>query len=368
MAVYFSGMNLLPIVGHEAVRRRITEAHAIGRLPQVLLVVGQRGVGRQRIGLWIAQLVFCEAPGADGPCQRCRACGLVLKLSHPDLHWFIPIPRPKAGDPDKQVEEAAETMAELVAERRERPLWTTPDGMSSHGLSSARLLQRRAAMRPVEGRGTVVLVGDAERLVPQESSPEAANALLKLLEEPPPGLRLVLTAEDVSAVLPTIRSRAVPVRLGRLSEAQVAGFLREHAGLAPAEATERAARADGAIGRALGDDGTDAKAEQAAGALLAAVARGPAEALELAVKQGPWQARGEFTGMLDALARQLGEAARATAEGGARPRASALKRSASAPALVTAIERVQAVRSQAQGNVNPQLLLASLCADLSEVL
>lgn len=362
-------MPLAPFAGHETARARLADAIASGRLPQVLLITGPRGVGRQRLGLWIAQTLFCERATGEGPCGTCRGCRLVLDLGHPDLHWFIPIPRPKAGDPDKQVEEAAETLAELIAERRKNPLWTPPDGMSSHGVASARLLQKRLAMRPVEGTRLVCLIGGAERLVPQESSPEAANALLKLLEEPAPGTTLILTAEDLGAVLPTIRSRAVPVRLGRLEDEMVRAFLRAHTDLSPTEVDARARRAEGSIGDALAEDGAAAKAADAAHGLLDAVAQGPAAAYEAALRQGPWQARGEFTEMLDALARSLGEAARvATGVPARRAIPAALRRPRSLEGLLQAQEQVQAARLAAQGNVNPQLLLAGLCQELAEVL
>jgi len=360
-------MPLAPLVGHESTRSRLSDAIASDRLPQVLLLTGSRGVGRQRLGLWIAQSLFCERRSGE-PCGTCRSCRLVLELGHPDLHWFIPIPRPKAGDPDKQVEEAAETLAEVMAERRKAPLWPTPDGMASHGVASARLLQRRLAMRPVEGNRMVCLIGGAERLVPQESSPEAANALLKLLEEPAPGTTLILTAEDAGGVLPTIRSRAVPVRLGRLDDEVVRAFLRTHTDLPPAEVDERARRAEGSIGDALAEDGSAAKAAEAASGLLQAIARGPEHAYEAALRQGPWQARGEFTQMLDALARSLGDAARVAS--GSPPRRAVpppLRTPRSVAEILRALERVQAARQAAQGNVNPQLLLAGLCHDLAEV-
>ena len=108
-------------------------------------------------------------------------------LAHADLHWFVPIPRPKAADPDKAVEEAAQALAEVMEERRTQPLYGPPDGMASHSMASVRLLHRQAALTAVEGGRRVFILGDAERLVPQESSQEAANALLKLLEEPPVG-------------------------------------------------------------------------------------------------------------------------------------------------------------------------------------
>ena len=92
------------------------------------------GIGKQRLALWLAQLVFCERRG-DEPCGSCRACHLVDGLSHADLHWFVPIPRPKAGDPDKQVDEAAEALAGVMEERRKQPLYTPPDGMASHSIA-----------------------------------------------------------------------------------------------------------------------------------------------------------------------------------------------------------------------------------------
>jgi len=219
-------MPLPPIVGHQDARRRLSAAVGVGRLPQVLLVTGAPGVGKQRLALWLAQLLFCESPGEE-PCGRCRSCRLTVGLAHPDLHWFTPIPRPKASDPDKQVTEAGESLALAIEERRSAGLYGPAEPMAIHGVASVRLLQRRAALTPVEARRKVFIVGDAERLVPQESSPEAANALLKLLEEPPADTVIVLTAAQPELLLPTIRSRAVPLRLGRLRDAKVEALLRE---------------------------------------------------------------------------------------------------------------------------------------------
>lgn len=361
-------MALAPLFGHEVPRNRIADAIASGRLPQVLLITGAKGVGRQRFGLWVAQMLFCERPEGE-PCGRCRGCHLVLGLSHADLHWFIPIPRPKAGDPDRQVDEAAEALAELVSERARTPLWQSPDGMAIHGVASARLLQRKAALRPVEGHRQVFLIGDAERLVPQESSPEAANSLLKLLEEPAPHAVVILTAEEAGGILPTIRSRAVPLRLGRLDDGEVRAFLKAHTDLAPGLVDDRVLAAEGAIGRGLAEDGAAAKATEAASTLLEAVVRGPPQSLELALKQGPWQARGEFTEMLDALSRMLGDAARvATGTAPRRPLPAALRKPRRLDRVVAAQAQVQATRQAAQGNVNPQILLAGLCNELAAVL
>lgn len=362
-------MTIPPLSGHFGPRQRLAAAVQNRGLPQVLLFEGAQGVGRQRLALWLAQLLFCEKRLAE-PCGTCRGCGRVAALAHPDLHWFVPIPRPKATDPDKAVDEAAETLGEVMAERRENPLYSAPEGMASHTIASVRLLQRRAALKSVEGGPTVFIVGDAERLVPQESSPEAANALLKLLEEPPPKTWFVLTATDARRLLPTIRSRVVPLRLGRLTDNEVREFLGAHAGLKGAALEEAVKQAEGAIGAALGGDAEGAeKAQRAAAAVIAAAAGGPAVWAERVLQQNPFSARGDFSAMLDALSGTLGDAVRATT--GLTPRQplpAALERHREPARLLEALQAIDSAKEAAQGNVNPQLLLAELGEDLSRCL
>jgi len=294
-------------------------------MPQVILVTGPQGVGKQRLGLWLAQLLLCAQPG-DEPCGRCRACRQVLELSHPDLHWFVPIPRLKAAESDKQVEEAAELLGEAIAARREQPRYEPPDGMASHPLASAKLMLKRAALTPVVGPRKVFILGEAERLVVQDSSPEAANALLKLLEEPPADTWIVMTTTEPERVLPTIRSRAVPLRLAPLLEAERFG------------------------GEPNGAAGREAKG------FLQAISAGRVARFERSLKQAPWSARGGFTSLLDALGTELAARARVEDDPAAQQK------------LGLALDRVQVARAHAQGNVNPQLLLASLAGELAEML
>ncbi len=363
-------MPLPALTGHPETRQRLAKALRAGRLPQVLLFTGSTGIGKQRLALWLAQLIMCER-GGEEPCGSCRACHLVEGLSHADVHWFVPITRPKAGDPDKQVEEAAEALAGALDERRKRPLYSPPDGMASHPIASVRLLHRRAALTAVEGGRRVFIIGEADRLVPQESSPEAANAMLKLLEEPPPGMVILLTTVDARRVLPTIRSRAVPIRLHRLSDDEVRGFLREHTEPRWNEERieERVALAGGSIGQALSQGDEAGKAYRSAELLLAAVIEGRGAALERALGQTAYAARGEFAAMLDALADTLGEAARGTmGQPVRRAVPEPLLRHRSPGPLLQAMEKVAEAREAAAGNVNPQVLLAVLGEDLAEVL
>jgi DNA polymerase-3 subunit delta' len=334
-----------------------------------MVITGPAGVRKQRLALRLAHLVICEEKEQE-PFGRFRPSRQVENLAHADLHWLVPIPRPKAADPDKAVDEAAQAIAEVMDERRAKPLYGPPDGMASHSMASVRLLQRKAALTSVEGGRRIFILGEADRLVPQDSSQEAANALLKLLEEPPARSLFLLTTVDARRLLPTIRSRAVPVRLNRLTDDEVRGFLtREPDPPLSGEAlSERVALAGGSIGAALAAGDEAAKAHRAAVQVLEAVMAGPAERYERALRQPPFSARGDFTAMLDALAETLGEAARSgVGQPSRRPVPVALKR-AEPGALLQAMERVAVAREAAYGNVNPQVLLAVLGEELAEVL
>ena len=350
-------MTLHPLVGHESLRKRLAAAIATSRFPQASLLTGPPGVGKQRLALWLAQALLCEDLGPEGPCSRCSACRRALDLTHPDLHWFIPIPRPKASDPSKQIDEAEMLIGEAIQTRRAEPIYGRPDGTWSHSVASIRLLQRRVSLTPALARRKVVILGDAERLVVQESSPEAANSMLKVLEEPPADTFLMLTAADPQALLPTIRSRLVPIRVHRLSDETVAQFISEHGGKRSLS-RESVLLAEGSIGRALTSaEGLDA-GQKAADRFLTAVRGGPTKWTLAALSQAPWAARGDFTALLDGVALRL----RSHVASAPQDDHKRLRR------YTAALRKVEAARWDAQGNLNPQLSLAVLAQDLRDLL
>jgi DNA polymerase-3 subunit delta' len=351
-------MALHALVGHQELKSRLAAAISADRFPQASLLVGPQGVGKQRLALWLAQTVLCEDRNRDGPCGRCSACRRVLELSHPDVHWFIPIPRPKASDPSKQIDEAEALLGEVIQARRANPLYGRTEGTFSHALASIRLLQRRVSLTPAIGSRKVVILGDAERLVVQEASPEAANALLKVLEEPPADTIVLLTAADPQALLPTMRSRLVPIRVRRLPDGDVAAFLEERGTGTPAVRQRQVLLAEGSIGQAFWSaDGADA-AQAAADRFLAAVRGGPEKWSLAALLQPPWAARGDFTALLDGVALRLRSSVAGTQQVDRRKfRQYAL-----------ALRKVEEARWDAQGNLNPQLCLAVLAQDLRGVL
>ncbi len=380
-------MSGLPAVrGHEAARQLLARAALRGELPGSILLHGPTGIGKQRLGLWLGQLLLCEAPAGEEPCGACQHCRFALRLEHPDLQWFFPLPRPKgASGPEKLAAALEEARVSELAERAKNGTWVaTPGEPVGLYIAQVRTLSRMAVTRPALGRRKVFLIGQAEHLVTQDASPEAANALLKLLEEPPPDVTLILTAADPDELLPTIRSRLLPVALRPLPDADVAAFLTEVLDTPARDASRIATLAQGAIGRALGflpQNGAEGPLEairQRARALLeAAVAPGPVPRYAAAHATSPAGARGSFSDVLEALTGWLRDLA-SFASGAedhlinpdARDFLAGLVRrvrdpAATAPAAIRLVDRAGALAS---GNVNPQLILAWLLTGLHRTL
>ena len=213
-------------------------------------------------------------------------------------------------------------------------------------------------MSPAMGRRKVFVVGDGERMVPQEGSDFAANAFLKLLEEPPADTTLIVTSSEPGALLPTIRSRVVSLRVSPLPDADMRTFLADpivaktlDSEALPAGIAERVALAAGAPGELLGGTERNAAREGARRILDAAESGDRAAALRVAFAQGASGARGRFTDTLDALAVLLHDRTRARVE-----RGDAVGASESAGA----IDAVERARELAGGNVSPNLVTAEL--------
>jgi DNA polymerase III delta prime subunit len=236
-------MPFLPLVGHDALRDRLGDQASRGTLPASLLLQGAPGIGKQRLALWLGQRLLCESDAP--PCGVCQHCAYALQGVHPDLRWYFPRPRLKDSS-DVALDEVARDYAEAIADRAAaHGLFARADG--SHGIFVyvSRLIVQQAARTPAMARRKVFVVGDAERMVPQTSSQEAANAFLKLLEEPPADTTIIHDISDLARS--TVRSRVVtsawrrsPTRGAHVSKASRARRRRRIGG--PAQCASRTAR------------------------------------------------------------------------------------------------------------------------------
>lgn len=365
-AAAYWGVPIVPLHGHTALATRLLEAARGGRLPASLLLHGPAGVGKQRLALWLARALLCTGArdGVERPCGDCQSCRYADELQHPDLHWYFPRENWTGGPPD--AERVRRDYAEAVAERvKAGGLYPEPDPAHALYVAAVRALVGTAALSPALSRRKVLVVGDAERMVAQEGADQAANAFLKLLEEPPADTTILLTSSEPGALLPTIRSRVVAVRVPRLPDADVAAFCEDplvRAALdearGPARLDDRLALAAGAPGRLLGSRAV-AAATAAANRLLDAATGRRSQLYREAFSQGVAGARGQFSANLEALTAALHERTRL-----------ALRRGDSTAAYryTLAVPIVETARERAFGNASPQLVSAALLRQLAEVL
>lgn len=348
-------MPLIPLYGHDALRDRLTEQVRHGSLASSLLLQGPPGVGKQRLALWLGQLLLCEAE--ERPCGLCQHCRYALQMQHPDLRWFFPH---KNLGSDTEPDEAKEAYdVDIKARIDANGLYPRPDGSTGIFLYVTKLIVQLASKSPAMARRKIIVIGDAERMVSQASSPEAANALLKLLEEPPADTTFILTSSEPGALLPTIRSRVVSVRVPPLSDAAMRRFVADsytQSALPNQPPDDLLRMANGAPGSLIGSNDR-AAAVQKARTLLAAADAGREQALRAAFTAGSGKARGAFTDVLDALTVLLHERARSAASRGDER---------AARAAVKAVPAVEEAKRAAEGNANPQLVTARLLDQLAE--
>jgi DNA polymerase-3 subunit delta' len=201
------------LVGHEWAVDLLRKDIASNRLAHAYLFTGAAGIGKRTLALQLARAVNCEAPPAPGDlCGECRSCRLIGAGKHPDV--FV----------------------------------LRPEGTGARILvDAAREVVHAVMLKPMEAARRIALLIDFHRALPN-----AANALLKTIEEPPPSAILLLTAESADELLPTITSRCRVVALRPLREEIVARALRERWKIPPERAESLARLSGGRLGWAVG--------------------------------------------------------------------------------------------------------------------
>ena len=205
------------------------------------------------LALALAQALQCERRTESDSlaCGVCLPCTKVARMLHPDVHLFLPYPKqssppgkdPRPSDFPERVQAVGRDPYGAFDYRSRAKL--DGEAPSNKQVEHRKIpinehVREAMTRHPVEGRHVVGIVPDADRV-----RKEAANAILKLLEEPPPSVVLVLLAERIENVLPTIVSRTQRVRFDRLPPEAIEAALMERDGLAPGPASVCARMADG---------------------------------------------------------------------------------------------------------------------------
>ena len=204
-------MSFQSIIGHEAAISRLRAAIRNGRLAHAYIFAGPEGLGKTLAARAFAKAILCETRGDDA-CGACVAC---RKFEHGNHEGFETIGPEGAG--------------QLVK------------------IEALRQLQHRLAFASAGGEHRVVVIEPAERM-----RAETANAFLKTLEEPPPGVVMILITAQPAALLDTILSRCQMVRFAPVARDDIGQMLTGQHSAPPDAAALAAAMSDGSPGHAIG--------------------------------------------------------------------------------------------------------------------
>lgn len=193
--------------GHNRQIEHLRRAMRKEKLHHAFLFCGLEGIGKGRVATGLAQALNCEKE-VEGPCEQCTACQKTAKNIHPDCERLL------------------------------------PDGKTIK-VESLRAMKQKAYLHPLEGRAKVFIIDPAEAM-----TPAGANALLKILEEPPAQTFFILMTSRPGLLLPTIRSRCQRLDFQPLPDADLQKILAQ-SGFSKEEAQQRVELAQGSALAAL---------------------------------------------------------------------------------------------------------------------
>ena len=197
------------IIGHEEVIRHLKNAIETGKISHSYILTGEHGSGKKLLAGTFAMTLQCEKGGTE-PCQVCDSCKKAIGKNHPDI---IMVSHEKPGS--ISIDEIRDQVIHDVA------------------------------IKPYCSPYKVYIIPDADLMTPQ-----AQNALLKTIEEPPEYAVIMLLTSNVDSLLPTIRSRCVRLDLKVVDDSLVKQYLMEHLHIPDYQAEIDVSFAHGSIGKA----------------------------------------------------------------------------------------------------------------------
>ena len=243
-------MQFSEIIGHDDTKRALTRAVQTNHLAHAQLFDGPPGSANLALALAFATFINCEnqqdfPDGLADSCGRCPSCTKMNKLVHPDLSIIFPIAGSKVTS-----ETFMADWRKFVGQHPYRVLdeWLAAISIKQGNIpvEEARELMGKLSLKAYEGEYKIVLIWCAENL-----HTATANALLKLLEEPPARTLFLLVTNQSDKLLITILSRTQRVAVQAFSDDEVATHLRQHLNLPEKRAREMAYLADGNLSEAI---------------------------------------------------------------------------------------------------------------------
>lgn len=234
------------VIRQDDIKQQMLVQLSTGRIPHAQLLQGPAGCGKLPLALAYATALLCQEPVGGEACGHCRGCKMTEKLEHPDLHFVFPVKE------SKQIsDQHLGAWRELLLES---PYFDTREWYARLGVTTqqphiyvaeSEKILRKISLSTSQGGYRVMIVWHPEQMMPQ-----AANKLLKILEEPMPSTAFLLVSDRPDLLLDTILSRCVRLDCKALPQETIASALTHHYGLSVQDATTVARAAGGSFTKA----------------------------------------------------------------------------------------------------------------------
>lgn len=243
-------MRFADIPGHTEAKQVLRELADSGRIPHALMLSGPAGIGKMMLARAFAQYVHCLNKENGEPCGRCAACLQHQSLNNVDTHFIYPIvkrEKTKTAQSADEIDNWKRMLEEYPAMPVEKWNEILEAGNSQPAIlvSDADDIIRTEAYASFSSRYKFFIIW-----LPERMRIEAANKLLKVIEEPTEGTIFVLVSNDEKSVLPTISSRTRRINLSPLSAEEVTDYMHRRYGMEQWQAEEYARLAEGRISKA----------------------------------------------------------------------------------------------------------------------
>jgi len=218
--VYFSDFS-----GQDSTKTQLLDLFKSERVPHALLLNGEEGCGHLQLALSFSSLLLCKAPTPLDACKNCSSCKMYEKYQHPDLHFSYPIHLSKTEHSEISDDQRSSFLEALEKYKcLGKKTWYSKMGNEDKqgviGVKESQAILSKISLKSFFGSAKILLMW-----MPELMNIQAANKLLKLIEEPPENTYFIFVSNNQSKILPTISSRLQTINVPRLKDENISEFL-----------------------------------------------------------------------------------------------------------------------------------------------
>ncbi len=221
------------IFDYEVKRKNIwnnfIEAYKNNRIPNAYILFGDEGIGKEALSIELAGLLNCKRPiNNSNACGNCRSCISIKSFQHEDIHFIHPLPVKKNNSKSNNIEpKVIDELKNNYKKKSKDPYHKIRiENANTISINSIREIKKRLFLSKSDENWSVVIIFDAEKLCIPKAEP--ANALLKILEEPPNKTLFILITSKMNLIIPTIQSRCQKIFFPSLSKEDLKNYAKEH--------------------------------------------------------------------------------------------------------------------------------------------